>query len=69
MMPPTPPSRWKTSGRGLRDLLDAHAENPALAAAQERERLLVRRDLGVDVPPDTAAAHHTRRRPWRRSAA
>jgi len=41
-------------GRGLRSLLDAHAEHPALAAAQDRERLLVRRDLGVDVPPPAA---------------
>ncbi|OZM75838.1 hypothetical protein [Pseudonocardia sp. MH-G8] len=38
-------------GRGLRPLLDAHAGHPALAAAQERERVLVRRDLGVEISP------------------
>jgi hypothetical protein len=39
-----------TGGRGLRALLDAHADRPGLAAAHEQDRLLVRRDIGVDVP-------------------
>ena len=43
-----------TGGRGLRALLDAHAHSPALTAAQERERQLVLRDLGVDIPRGSA---------------
>jgi hypothetical protein len=39
-----------TGGRGLRALLDAHADRPALATAHEQDRLLVHQDLGVDVP-------------------
>ncbi|GAA5141090.1 hypothetical protein [Pseudonocardia adelaidensis] len=38
-------------GRGLSALLDAHADHPAVAAAQERERRLLHRDLGVELPP------------------
>jgi hypothetical protein len=60
-----------TGGRGLRALLDAHADSHALAAAQERERQLVLRDLGVDVPAPasgTRVAHHTSRRWWRGAA-
>jgi hypothetical protein len=60
-----------TGGRGLRPLLDAHADDPALAAAQERERQLVLRDLGVDVPAPasrTRVARHTGRRWWRGAA-
>ncbi|HLU54467.1 MAG TPA: hypothetical protein VKZ81_03320 [Pseudonocardia sp.] len=53
-------------GRGLRALLDAHAHVPALAAAQERERSLVRRTLGVELPErgSRPACHG-----WRRGAA
>jgi hypothetical protein len=57
-----------TGGRGLRALLDAHADTPALAAAQERERRLVRRTVGVEVPPPGAVAHPTARRWWRGAA-
>jgi hypothetical protein len=39
-----------TGGRGVRALLDAHADVPALAAAQAAERELVRRTTGVTVP-------------------
>jgi hypothetical protein len=61
-----------TGGRGLRALLDAHSDDPALAAAQERDRLLVLRDLGVE-PPQVGSrtrpvAHHTGRRWWRGAA-
>jgi hypothetical protein len=59
-------------GRGLRALLDAHADTPALAAAQERERELVRRTVGVDVPPPsprTPAVAHPAARCWWRGAA
>jgi hypothetical protein len=60
-----------TGGRGVRALLDAYADVPALAAAQERERQLVLRDLGIDVHPSSPArpvAHHTGRRWWRGAA-
>jgi hypothetical protein len=57
-----------TGGRGLRALLDAHAGNPALAAAQERERRLVRWTVGVEVPPPGAVADPTARRWWRGAA-
>jgi hypothetical protein len=60
-----------TGGRGLRPLLDAHADHPALAAAQERERQLVLRDLRVDVraaSPGPPVVHHTGRRWWRGAA-
>jgi hypothetical protein len=61
-----------TGGRGLRALLDAHADSPALAAAEEGERELVRRTLGVAVPAarshPRAAPHPTTRRWWRRAA-
>lgn len=49
-----------TGGHGLRALLDAHGDHPALAAAQERERRLVRRDLGVDPGAGPAAGHRIR---------
>ena len=42
-----------TGGRGVRALLDAHADTPALAAAHERERRLVQRTIGVEVPSPT----------------
>ena len=62
----------KIGGRGLRALLDAHADNPVLAAAQERERLLLRRSVGVEVPPPgsrpRAVAHSTARCWWRGAA-
>jgi hypothetical protein len=57
-------------GRGLRALVDAHLDQPALAAAQERERLAVFRDLGVDVPESGHRARLKRRagrRWWRRA--
>jgi len=61
-----------TGGRGLRALLDAHVEHPALAAAHERERVRVLRDLGVDVPPPASRtrpfARRTGRRRWRGAA-
>jgi hypothetical protein len=61
-----------TGGRGLRALLDAHADNPVLAAAQERERLLLRRTVGVEVPSPgsrpRAVAHPTAKRWWRGAA-
>jgi hypothetical protein len=60
-----------TGGRGVRALLDAHADSPALAAAQDRERRLVLRDVGVDVShgcPARPVAHHTGRRWWRGAA-
>jgi hypothetical protein len=57
-----------TGGRGVRALLDAHADVPALAAAQERERRLVRRTVGVEVPPPGALVHPTARRWWRGAA-
>ncbi|GAA5116499.1 hypothetical protein [Pseudonocardia adelaidensis] len=57
-----------TGGRGLRAVLDAHADTPALAAAQERERRLVRRTVGVEVPPPGAVTHPTARRWWRGAA-
>jgi hypothetical protein len=61
-----------TGGRGLRALLDAHADSPALAAAQERERLFLRRTLGVEIPPPASrprsVAHPTARRWWRGAA-
>ena len=60
-----------TGGRGLRPLLDAHADHPALATAQERERQLVLRDLGVDlrpVSPGRPVVRHTARRWWRGAA-
>jgi hypothetical protein len=60
-----------TGGRGLRALLDAHADSPALAAAQDRERRVVLRDVGVDVSqscPARPVAHHTGRRWWRGAA-
>ena len=61
-----------TGGRGLRALLDAHADSPALAAAQERERLLLQRTLGVEIPVPAsrprAVAHPTARRWWRGAA-
>lgn len=56
-----------TGGRGVRDLLDAYADRPALAAAQEQDRLLVERDLGVEVPPP-AVVRPPGRRGWRRAA-
>jgi hypothetical protein len=60
-----------TGGRGIRALLDAHADSPALAAAQDRERRMVLRDVGVDVgqsSPARPVAHHTGRRWWRGAA-
>jgi hypothetical protein len=61
-----------TGGRGLRALLDAHADSPALAVAQERERRLVQRTVGVEVPAMGArprtVAHPTTRRWWRGAA-
>ena len=60
-----------TGGRGLRALLDAHADHPALAAAQDRERRMVLRDVGVDVgqsSPARPVACHTGRRWWRGAA-
>lgn len=58
-------------GAGLRPLLDAHADHPALAAADAQERALIARDLGVDLPARTAVRpvvrHLGRRR--RRTAA
>ncbi len=61
-----------TGGRGVRALLDAHADHPALAAAQERERRLVQRTLGVEIPASStrprAVAHPTARRWWRGAA-
>ncbi len=58
-------------GPGLRPLLDAHADHPALAAADAQERLLVARDLGVDLPARTSARPVVRRSGcrWWRSAA
>lgn len=61
-----------TGGRGLRALLDAHADSPALAAAQERERRLVRQTLGVEIPapaPRPRAVGHPAARRWWRGAA
>jgi hypothetical protein len=59
-------------GRGLRTFLDAHADIPALAAAQERERRLVRRTVGVEIPQASsearAVAHPAARRWWRGAA-
>ena len=60
-----------TGGRGLCTLLDAHADDPALTAAQDRERQLVLRDLGIDVSPSSPTrpvARHTARRWWRGAA-
>jgi hypothetical protein len=61
-----------TGGRGLRALLDAHSDSPALAAAQEGERELVRRTVGVEVPASGArprtVAHPPSRRWWRGAA-
>jgi hypothetical protein len=61
-----------TGGRGVRALLDAHADAPALAAAQERERRLVQRTVGIEVPLRSsrarAVAHPTARRWWRGAA-
>ena len=61
-----------TGGRGLRALLDAHSGSPALAAAQERERELVRRTVGVEVPAAGArprtVTHPSTRRWWRGAA-
>lgn len=60
-----------TGGRGLRALLDAHADSPALATAQDRERRMVLRDVGVDVgesSPARPVARHTGRRWWRGAA-
>ena len=61
-----------TGGRGLRALLDAHADSPALAAAQERERLLLQRTLGTEIPAPASrprsVAHPTARRWWRGAA-
>jgi hypothetical protein len=61
-----------TGGRGLRALLDAHAGSPALAAAQEREREIVRQTLGVEIPAPAprprAVAHAAARRWWRGAA-
>jgi hypothetical protein len=60
-----------TGGRGLRALLDAYADHQALATAQDRERRMVLRDVGVDVgqsSPARAVAHHTGRRWWRGAA-
>jgi hypothetical protein len=61
-----------TGGRGLRALLDAHADSPALAAAQERERLLLQRTLGIEIPAPASrprsVAHPTARRWWRGAA-
>jgi hypothetical protein len=61
-----------TGGRGLRALLDAHADSPALAAAQERERLFLQRTLGVEIPAPASrprsVAHPTARRWWRGAA-
>jgi hypothetical protein len=61
-----------TGGRGLRALLDAHAGSPALAAAQVRERRLVRQTLGVEIPAPAphprAVAHPAARRWWRGAA-
>jgi hypothetical protein len=53
-------------GRGVRTLLDAHADTPALAAARERERLLVRRTIGVDVPESDTRARAVVHLPTRR---
>jgi hypothetical protein len=39
-----------TGGRGLRAVLDAHADNAALAAAHENDRRLVHSDLGIELP-------------------
>jgi hypothetical protein len=61
-----------TGGRGLRALLDAHADSPALAAAQERERRLLQQTLGVEIPEPAprprAVAHPAGRRWWRGAA-
>lgn len=57
-----------TGGRGVRALLDAHSDVPALAAAHERERRLVRRTVGVEVPPAGALVHPTARHRWRGAA-
>jgi hypothetical protein len=57
-----------TGGRGLRAVLTAHAERPALADAHERDRRLVRRDLGVDPPPLGAGPPATRPGRCRRTA-
>jgi hypothetical protein len=61
-----------TGGRGLGALLDAYADMPALAAAQERERRLLQRTLGVEVPArpsnPRAVAHPAARRWWRGAA-
>jgi hypothetical protein len=59
-----------TGGRGLRALLDTHADTPALAAAQERERRLVQRTVGVEIPSPSSrtAAHRTACRRWRGAA-
>jgi hypothetical protein len=61
-----------TGGRGLRTLLDAHADDPALAFAQERDRLVVLQDVGVEVPQVGSrarpVARHTGRRWWRGAA-
>jgi hypothetical protein len=51
-----------TGGRGLRAVLDAYADHPALAAAYERDRRRVGRDLGVELPPAGAGGPATRRR-------
>jgi hypothetical protein len=61
-----------TGGRGLRALLDAHADNPVLAAAQERERRLLRRTVGVEIPrpgPRSRALTHPAAKRWWRGAA
>jgi hypothetical protein len=61
-----------TGGRGLGALLDAHADEPALAAAQKQEQELLRCDLGIDVSRPASPARPAARRfscPWRRRAA
>lgn len=57
-----------TGGRGLRAVLDAHADVPALAEAQERDRVLVRRTVGVEVPPPGTVPRPAARRWWRGAA-
>lgn len=61
-----------TGGRGLRALLDAHADSPALTAAQERERRFVQRTVGVELPAPSsrprAVTHPAARRWWRGAA-
>ncbi|WP_232661652.1 hypothetical protein [Pseudonocardia sp. TRM90224] len=48
----------------LRALLDAHRDEPALAAADEHYRGLVLRDLGVDLAALTTTSIPRQRRGW-----